>query len=89
MQPRAATGAEYRSAMIRGGTTEWISVDEAEAITGRSKWSWRRDAYASRIGSSKVGRRLFLRLKDVLEVMDSGYRPSVSELQRLQGRVAS
>ena len=60
---------------------EWIGVDEAQAITGRSKWSWRRDAYEGRIGSSKVGRRLLLRLKDVRQTMEAGYRPALGSGQ--------
>lgn len=60
---------------------EWVGVDEAEVLTGRSKWSWRRDAYEGRIGSAKVGRRLLLRLSDVREVMNAGYRPAL-EVQK-------
>lgn len=41
---------------------EWVGVVEAEILTGRSRWSWRRDAYSGKIGSAKVGRRLLLRL---------------------------
>jgi excisionase family DNA binding protein len=57
-------------------TQRWISVDEAEDLTGLSKWSWRRLAYAQRIGSSKVGRRLVLKLSDVQSYMEAGYRPA-------------
>jgi hypothetical protein len=56
----------------------WVSVDEAEAMTGRSRWSWRKDAYSGRIGSSKVGRRLFLQKSDVERVMAEGFRPAIS-----------
>lgn len=56
---------------------EWISVDEAQQLTGRSKWSWRQDAYRGRIGSSKVGRLLLLRLSEVRQFMDDGYRPAI------------
>jgi hypothetical protein len=58
---------------------EWIGVDEAETFSGRSKWSWRRDAYEGRIGSSKVGRRLLLRLSDVRQKMEEGYRPAMEQ----------
>jgi hypothetical protein len=56
---------------------EWVGVDEAEILTGRSRWSWRRDAYEGRIGSTKVGRRLLLRLSDIRQAMDAGYRPAL------------
>jgi hypothetical protein len=58
---------------------QWVSPDEAEALTGRSRWTWRKDAYSGRIGSSKVGRRLFLRLDDVNKTMQEGFRPAVGE----------
>jgi hypothetical protein len=58
---------------------EWIGVDDAETLTGRSKWSWRRDAYMGKIGSAKVGRRLLLRLSDVRQFMDAGYRPAIGQ----------
>lgn len=64
-----------------GEQTRWIGVDEAEAITGRSKWSWRKDAYTGKIGSSKVGRRLFLRLDEVLATMSANYRPPMAANQ--------
>lgn len=88
MAQRTGTAGTLRDAMIHGAVDRWISVDEAQAITGRSKWSWRRDVYASKIGSSRVGRRLFLRLSDVNRVMEAGYRPSAAELERLQERAA-
>jgi hypothetical protein len=58
---------------------EWESVDRSEARTGRSRWSWRKDAYKGKIGFSKVGTRLFLRVEDVDRVMREGYRPAVGE----------
>jgi hypothetical protein len=56
---------------------EWIGVAEAEILTGRSRWTWRRDAYAGRVGSAKIGRRLLLRLAEVRQIMDAGYRPAL------------
>jgi len=56
---------------------EWIGVDEAERFSGRSRWSWRRDAYAGRVGSTKVGARLLLRLSEVRNFMEANYRPAI------------
>lgn len=56
---------------------EWVSVDEAEHLSGRSKWSWRRDAYDGRVGSTKVGKRLLLRLSEVRSYMEANYRPAI------------
>lgn len=58
---------------------EWESVRELEERTGRSRWSWRRDAYEGRIGSSKVGTRLFIRRVDADRMMEAGYRPALGE----------
>lgn len=57
--------------------TEWISVAEAERLTGRSRWTWRQDAYSGRIGSAKIGRRLLLRISEVRQFMNAGYRPAI------------
>lgn len=56
---------------------EWVSVEKAERMTDRSKWSWRRDCYAGRCGSSKVGRRLFIPLDEIQRIMAEGYRPAL------------
>jgi hypothetical protein len=58
---------------------EWIGVDEAERFSGRSRWTWRRDAYAGRVGSAKVGRRLLLRMSEVRKFMEANYRPAMGQ----------
>jgi hypothetical protein len=59
---------------------EWVSVDEAEHFSGRSKWSWRRDAYSGKVGSTKVGKRLMLRLSEVRNLMEANYRPAIRQV---------
>jgi hypothetical protein len=54
---------------------EYLGVDEAEILTGRSRWSWRKDAYQGRIASVKCGRRLILPLSEIRRVMAEGLRP--------------
>lgn len=39
---------------------ELLSVIEAEAATGISRWSWRRMAYDGRISSVKISTRLLI-----------------------------
>jgi hypothetical protein len=56
---------------------EWMSVAECEELTGRSQWTWRRDAYAGVIPSSKIGNRLYLRRADVEAFMSAGMRPAL------------
>jgi len=56
---------------------EYLGVEEAQTLSGRSKWSWRRDAYEGRVASCKVGRRLLIPISEVRRVMAEGYRPAV------------
>jgi len=58
---------------------EYVGVDGAETVSGRSRWSWRRDAYEGRIASTKVGRRLLIPLSEVRRVMSEGLRPRLIE----------
>lgn len=44
---------------------ELLSVTEAEAMTGRSRWNWRRDCYAGKVASLKIGRRLFVPVAEI------------------------
>ena len=39
---------------------ELLGMADAEAMTGRSRWSWRRDCYSGIVASVKIGRRLFV-----------------------------
>lgn len=56
---------------------EWLGVDDCETFSGRSRWSWRRDAYRGTITSTKVGRRLLIPLSEVRRVMAEGLRPRI------------
>lgn len=56
---------------------EYIGVAEAEQLTGISRWTWRKKAYAGVIASTKVGCRLLLPVAEVRRVMAEGLRPAV------------
>jgi hypothetical protein len=58
---------------------EYLGVDQAETLSGRSRWSWRRDAYEGRIASVKVGRRLLIPIAEIRRVMSEGMRPRLGE----------
>jgi hypothetical protein len=61
---------------------EYLSVAECERMTGRSQWTWRRDAYEGKVASVKLGRLLKIPLSEVRRVMSAGYRPALAtELQ--------
>lgn len=57
---------------------EYMSVREAEALSGRSEWSWRRDAYAGRVESVKLGSRLLIPVSEIRRVLAEGTRPRVA-----------
>jgi hypothetical protein len=54
---------------------KFLSVVEAEQMTGLSRWTWRKHAYSGRIASSKCGSRLVLPLEEVNRVIAEGMRP--------------
>jgi hypothetical protein len=59
--------------------TELLGMADAEAMTGRSRWSWRRDCYSGAIASVKIGRRLFVPISEVRRVIAENTRPRVSQ----------
>ncbi len=59
---------------------EYVDPAGAETLSGgRSKWTWRRDAYKGVVSSTKVGRRLFIPVSEVRRVMAEGLRPRLQE----------
>lgn len=54
---------------------ELLGMADAEAMTGRSRWSWRRDCYAGAVASVKIGRRLFVPIAEVRRVIAENTRP--------------
>ena len=58
---------------------ELVSVQGAETMTGRSRWSWRRDAYEGRIESVKLGARLLIPVSEIRRVVAENTRPRVKQ----------
>jgi hypothetical protein len=56
---------------------ELMTVQSAEIMTGRSRWSWRRDAYEGKIASVKLGARLLIPIAEVRRVIAENLRPRV------------
>lgn len=54
---------------------EFVSVQGAETMTGRSRWSWRRDAYEGRISSVKLGAKLLIPIAEIRRVIEENTRP--------------
>lgn len=73
------------SRMIRAVETEYLSVAEAELMTGRSRWSWRRDAYSGKIASVKLGTRLLIPISEIRRLVLEGTRPRLEEAAQSAG----
>jgi hypothetical protein len=68
-------------AVIAKVEPEFISVQGAETMTGRSRWSWRRDAYAGRIASVKLGAKLLIPIAEIRRVIAENTRPRLDRQQ--------
>lgn len=62
-------------AVIARVETEYVSVQGAETMTGRSRWSWRRDAYEGKIASVKLGAKLLIPIAEIRRVIAENTRP--------------
>jgi hypothetical protein len=60
---------------------ELLGMTDAEAMTGRSRWSWRRDCYSGAVASVKIGRRLFVPISEVRRVIAESTRPRLDRQQ--------
>ena len=66
-------------AVIAKVEPELMSVQGAEIMTGRSRWSWRRDAYEGKIASVKIGAKLLIPIAEVRRVIAENTRPRVKQ----------
>ncbi len=64
-------------AVIARVEPEYVSVQGAETMKGRSRWSWRRDAYEGRISSVKLGAKLLIPIAEIRRVLAENTRPRV------------
>jgi hypothetical protein len=67
-------------AVIARVEPELVSVQGAEVMTGRSRWSWRRDAYEGRIASVKLGSKLLIPVVEIRRVIAEGTRPRLNNI---------
>ena len=66
--PQVANAKEVRPKYLR--------VDQAELMSGVSRWTWRRWAYTNKIASVKAGKRQLIPIVEFDRVMSEGYRPA-------------
>jgi helix-turn-helix protein len=66
---------------------EFVSVDEAEILTGISRWTWRDYAREGKIDSTKVGARVLVPLREIRRLLEESYRPRIPQKAKksLQG----
>jgi hypothetical protein len=65
-------------AVIAKVEPELLSVQSAEIMTGRSRWSWRRDAYSGKIAGVKLGAKLLIPISEVRRVIAENTRPRLN-----------
>ena len=53
--------------------------ENAGAITGRNRWSWRRDAYDGKIASVKLGAKLLIPISEIRRVIAENTRPRLQD----------
>jgi hypothetical protein len=59
---------------------EYMGVDEAEILSGISRWTWRQYAYRGRVESRKVGARLLIPLSEIRRILSENIRPRIDGL---------
>jgi excisionase family DNA binding protein len=55
----------------------YLGVAEAEALTGLSRWTWRRWAYNGKVESVKLGKRLLIPRAEIARLVAENTRPRV------------
>lgn len=60
---------------------EYGGVQDAEVMTGRSRWSWRRDCYSGAVASVKIGRRLLIPMSEIRRMIAENTRPRLQDAQ--------
>lgn len=53
---------------------DYLGVAEAEALTGVSRWTWRKWAYEGRIESVKLGTRLLIPSAEIARLVAANTR---------------
>lgn len=61
---------------------ELLGMQDAERLSGLSRWTWRRYCYSGAVASVKIGRRLFVPVSEVRNLIQRNTRP------RLDGQSA-
>jgi excisionase family DNA binding protein len=61
----------------RSVKADYLGVAEAEALTGVSRWTWRRWAYDGKVASVKLGKRLLIPTAEISRLVAENTRPAL------------
>lgn len=64
---------------VRNMNADYLGVAEAEALTGVSRWTWRRWAYDGKVASVKLGKRLLIPSAEISRLIEENTRPRLAE----------
>jgi len=56
---------------------KFLSVTEAAAMTGISRWTWRRMGADRRITTTKIGTRVLIPIEEITRLAAEGTRPQL------------
>jgi hypothetical protein len=57
---------------------EYVTPDQAGIMTGLSPWTWRRKAYDGTVSSAKIGKRLLISRKSLMDYIAANTRPALT-----------
>lgn len=66
-----------RAKLLKRVEREYVTVNDAEVMTGVSAWTWRKRAYAGQIASVKDTRHLLIPISEVRRWMSERERPAL------------
>ena len=56
-----------------------LTVQEAEAMTGRKACTWRKDIRQRRVASVRIGRQIRIPIEAIEELISKGFQPPMRE----------
>jgi Helix-turn-helix domain len=62
---------------VNGVSEPLLGLEDAEASTGISRYTWRRWAYDRKVSSVKLGKRLLIPVSEIDRLIAEGMRPKI------------
>jgi excisionase family DNA binding protein len=73
---------ELKNVIAKTVERKLYSVDEAEVLTGISRWTWRDWIAARRVDSFKLGTLVKIPQEEIDRVLREGFRPRLTPAQK-------